>query len=86
MTNAEKEHCTLIMQEIKRGDACPIPSLDIRESPLGISRDPPGIRVTESGIPNSSIVTRVIFKRTGSLQTRLNAGLSEQQQEDLFQR
>ena len=29
--------------------------------------------------------TRVIFLRTGSLQTKLNAGLSEQQQEDLFQ-
>ena len=27
-------------------------------------------------------VTRVIFQRTGSLQTKLNAGLSEQQQED----
>ena len=43
------------MQEIKRGDACPIPSLDIRESLLGISRDPQGIRVTGSLIPNSSI-------------------------------
>ena len=43
------------MQEIKRGDASPIPSLDFRESPLGISRDPQGIRVTGSGIPNSSI-------------------------------
>ena len=43
------------MQEIKRGDACPIPSLDIQESPLGISRDPQGIRVTARGIPHSSI-------------------------------
>ena len=30
-------------------------------------------------------VTRVIFQRTGTLQTKLNAGLLEQQQEDLFQ-
>ena len=43
------------MQEIKRGDACPIPSLVFRESPLGISRDPQGVRVSGSGIPNSSI-------------------------------
>ena len=30
-------------------------------------------------------VTSSMFLRTGSLQTKLNAGFSEQQQEDLFQ-
>ena len=34
----------------------------------------------------NEVVTRVIFERTGSLQTKLNAGLSVEQQEDLFQK
>ena len=31
-------------------------------------------------------ITRVIFERTGSLQTKLNPGLSEQQQDNLFKK
>ena len=34
----------------------------------------------------SIIVTWVVFQRTGSLQAKLNAGLLEQQQDDLFQK
>ena len=44
-----------LCKKLNEGMLALIPSLDIRESPLGISRDPQGIRVTESGIPNSSI-------------------------------
>ena len=50
---------------------------------LLITKLPPSWKTAISG--DRTIVTSSNVLRKGSLQTKLNAGLSEQQQEDLFQ-